>query len=455
MRAGAGPPTIEQLAARADGLGRIQHDPALINDWEFFDLIHRTNRIFTELGGGVVGVAGLMSPYTNSRLIRQAHETHIAARYPPRATPFAPRAPGKRIRVGFLGADFFWQATALLMIGMVELIDREAFELFAYDFGGGQPSSYRERSLKAYDHFIDIRALSDADAARRIHDNGIDVLIHLRGVLDSRLGVLALRPAPVQVQYLYYPCTSGAWFMDYMIADDFVVPPGQERFYTETIVRLPGCYQPNDNRRPLPVPARRDELGLPREAVVLANFGQPAKITPDVFDIWARLLRADPRRMLWLLGFPHAPAHEANLRREAAVRGLAQERIVFAPFADYQIHLTRLAAADLVLDTYPCGGHTVTSDALWAGTPVLTTVGDIFASRVAGSLNRAVGLEAFNAANLDQYGEIAETLLSNPEKLTEARAHLERGRSHFDLFNPVLYAAHFGDALKMMAQARP
>lgn len=452
LRSGGGPPDLAQLTARADGLAKVQGDPALVNDWEFFDLIHRANRTFTQLGGGIVGIAGLNSPYTSSRLIRQAHETHIAARYPEVPSRFVPRPPTGRLRVGFVGADFFWQATALLMIGVVEQLDRAAFEVFAYDFGGGGPSPYRDRSVAAFDRFADIRALTDDEAAQRIHDDGIDVLIHLRGVIDTRLGIFAQRPAPVQVQYLYYPCTSGAWFMDYMIADDIVVPPEQEPFYTEKIVRLSGCYQPNDNRRALPPARDRDSFGLPPDAVVMANFGQPAKITPDVFDVWAALLRSDSRRILWLLKFPDAPAHEANLRREGALRGVDQSKLIFAPFDDYPVHLARLARADLVLDTFPCGGHTVTSDALWAATPVLTLKGEIFASRVAASLIHATGLDNFITTNLEDYAQRAEALLAGPDQLNRARKHLEAGRTTFDLFNTALYANRFGELLNGIAR---
>ena len=450
LRAGDGPPTLAQLIARADGLGKIQSDPALINDWAFFDLIHRANRTFTELGGGIVGIAALNSPYTNSRLIRQAHETHIAARHPRTPSRFAARPPARRLRVGLVGADFFWQATALLLIGVIEQMDRAAFELIAYDFGGGGPSPYRARSVAAFDRFTDIRAMSDDEAAQRIYDDGIDVLVHLRGVIDTRLGIFAERPAPIQVQYLYYPCTSGAWFMDYIIADAIVAPPEHDRFYTETIARLPGCYQPNDNRRAMP----RDlgDFGLPPGAVVMANFGQPAKITPDVFDVWARLLRRDPRRLLWLLKFPDAPTHETNLRREAAVRGVDQSQIRFAPFDDYDVHLARLARADLILDTFPCGGHTVTSDALWAGTPLLTLMGEIFASRVAASLLHATGLGHFVTDSLDAYADRAEALLSDPGALTSARAHLQAGRTTFDLFDTALYAQRFGALLDGIAR---
>lgn len=452
LRVGDSPPSVSQLITRAEGLGKIQGDPALVNDWEFFDLIHRANRTFTELGGGIVGIASLNSPYMTSALIRQAHEAHIATRYPKAPSRFAARSSSGRLRVGFVGADFYWQATALLMVGVVECMDRAAFELYAYDFGGGGPSPYRRRSVAAFDRFIDIRAMTNDDAAQRIYDDRIDVLIHLRGVIDSRLGVFALRPCPVQVQYLYYPCTTGAWFMDYMIADDFVAPPGHEGFYTEKLLRLPGCYQPNDSRRLLPATLGREDFGLSRDRVVMANFGQPAKITPDVFDVWARLLRRDPRRILWLLRFPDAPAHEINLRREAAVRGMDQSRIIFAPFAEYSVHLARLACADLVLDTFPCGGHTVTSDALWAGAPVLTIAGETFASRVAGSLIGAVGLDDFITADLDAYDARAEALLTDPTRLAAARAHLTVGRMGFDLFNTALYARRFSELLQSIAR---
>ena len=457
LSAGTDPPNRDMLQKRAAMLSQFQTDPNLLNncDWEFFDLIHRANRTYTELGGGLVGVAALLSTQMDQRLLLQSHRNFIAANHPFTPSQFKARKPGKRLRIGFIGADFFWQATSLLMLGMVEALNRADFEVFGYDFGGGEPSEYRTRTINAFDHFTDIREMDDATAAGRIYSDKVDVLIHLRGILQGRMGVMALRPSPIQAQYLYYPCTTGAWFIDYMVADAFTIPAGHERFYSERIARLPGCYQPNDSNRPMPGPSTRADFDLPKDAVVMANFGQPAKITPQMFDVWCRLLRGDPNRILWLLGFPEGPRQEANLRREAAIWDIAQDRIRFAPYGAYSLHLARIRCADLMLDTFPCGQHTGASDALWAGTPMLTVAGETFASRVAGSLLTDVGLGVFITDSLEAYAERADAMLRDPGLIARAKAHLDQGRARFDLFNPTLYAQRFGALVKEMVVAGP
>jgi len=351
----------------------------------------------------------------------------------------------KPLRIGFLGGDFHGQATTYLIVGVIEAHDRAKLQYVGYNFGpagGAGPLGARVRS--AFDVFHDIATLSNREIAKRIAADEIDVLLFLRGPADPRAAVLAMRPAPLQLAYLYYPGDFGFPLVDGLIADSIVIPPALQHHYSEPILYLPRCYQPNDAKRPLPQPLLRAEAGLPDHAVVLANFAQSYKITPEAFDVWCALLGDHPHCVLWLLD-TH-PAVVRNLRREASRRGVDPSRLFFAPLADTPLHLSRLACADVVLDTWPYGGHTGTSDALWAGVPVVARSGETFASRVAVSLLHSVGLAELAADDDAQYSRIVGTLITDTARRAALHDHLTRGRKTFALFDPVGYARDF-DAL--------
>jgi predicted O-linked N-acetylglucosamine transferase (SPINDLY family) len=365
------------------------------------------------------------------------------------------RPPGrnahKPLRIGFLGGDFHGQATTYLMIGLVETHDRARLQYIAYNYGpmsGAGPLVARVRS--AFDVFHDVATLSNSEIAKRITADDIDVLLFLRGPADTRAAVLAMRPAPVQLAYLYYPGGFGFPLVDGLIADSIVVPPALRHNYSEPILYLPRCYQPNDAKRPLPQPLSRHEAGLPEHAVVLANFAQSYKITPATFDVWCTLLRDHPHCLLWLLD-TH-PTAVRNLRKEASLRGVDPARLFFAPLADTPLHLSRLACADLVLDTWPYGGHTGTSDALWAGVPVVARSGETFASRVAVSLLHSVGLDELAAHDDARYCRIASALITDTTRRAALHDHLTRGRATFGLFDPVGYARDFDALLTRIVQ---
>ena len=280
--------------------------------------------------------------------------------------------------------------------------------LSAVSFGPPSRHPMRDRLTAAFDRFLDVRALSDQEIARQLRALEVDIAIDLKGyTTDSRPGILRWRPCPVQVNYLGYPGTMGADYIDYLIADPVVIPPGSEPFYSERVVRLPDCYQPNDRQRRIAVatPGRR-EAGLPENGFVFCCFNNNYKLTPDVFSLWMRLLHRVEGSVLWLLEDNAAAA--ANLRREAAARDIDPSRLVFAPRADLPDHLARHRLADLFLDTLPVNAHTTASDALWAGLPVLTCVGEAFAGRVAASLLRAAGLPEL----VKDYGWL--TILAKP-----------------------------------------
>jgi predicted O-linked N-acetylglucosamine transferase (SPINDLY family) len=340
-----------------------------------------------------------------------------------------------RIRLGYLSGDFQQHATAHLMAELFEHHDRNRFEVIAYSYGPNDASPMRARLHRAFDRFVDVAALSHRAAAERIHQDKIGILVELKGYTQhARPQIPAFRPAPVQVSYLGYPATMGADFIDYLMADRFVVPSTEQAFFSEKVVQLPGCYQVNDRTREIAVTARsRTDRGLPTNGFVFCSFNNSYKITPVMFDIWMRLLRAVPGSVLWLL--EANPLVSRNLRAEAERRGVDPDRLVFAPIASSADHVARHRNADLFLDTLPCNAHTTASDALWAGLPVLTCAGSAFASRVAASLLAAVGLPELITTSLTDYERTALAMARDPRRLTELRATLQRNRDTSPLFD--------------------
>ncbi|MBI2311686.1 MAG: tetratricopeptide repeat protein [Betaproteobacteria bacterium] len=354
-----------------------------------------------------------------------------------------------RLRVGYLSADFRIHPVAHQTAELFELHDRSRFEIFGYSYGPDDGSPIRARLAGAFDRFSDIRALSIEDAARQIHADRIDVLVDLTGYTQyCRPAILALRPAPVQVNYLGYPGTLGADFVDYLITDKFVSPPDQAPFYAEKPVYLL-VYQANDRQRPAAAQPARSEHGLPEKAFVFSCFNQSFKILPEVFEVWMRLLRALPESVLWLSR--SNPWASENLQREAGKRGVAAARLVFAPkLAGLDQHLARIGLADLFLDTLPYNAHATASDALWAGVPLLTCAGNTFSSRVAGSLLHAVGLPEMVTGSLGEYEARALHLATHPQELAAIREKLGRNRLSAPLFDSERFTRHLEAAYRAM-----
>jgi len=354
----------------------------------------------------------------------------------------------KKIRLGYLCAEFRRHAMGFLIRELLERIDRSAFEVVAYDIGKDDGSGERTAFLAAFDAVVDLSAFGDRDAAGRIAADAVGILIDLNGYSGgARVGIPALRPAPVQVSYIGYPGSMGAPFVDYILGDPVVLPMERQEYYDERIVQLPLCYLPNDSQRHRHGPApERAALGLP-EGFVFCCFNTVQKITPAIFNIWMRLLRAVPDSVLWLLARGRAVD---NLRQAAVERGVAAERIVCAPRLAMPEHLARLPCADLFLDTLPYNAHTIAADALWEGLPVLTCAGETFAGRVAASLLTAAGLPEFIAASLDEYEAAALDLARHPERLAAARARL-RARNA-PLFDMARQARDIGSAYRLMWQ---
>lgn len=365
--------------------------------------------------------------------------------------PVAPRALPQRLRVGFVSADFHQHATAVLMAEVFEKLDRSRFEISFYSHGPEDGTPMRERLKRAADHFIEASGLSDLEVAQCIRRDNIDVLVDLKGhTRDSRLAIMAYRAAPVQATFLGFPGTTGADFIDYFIGDDIVSPLSHAAHYSEKLALMPRCYQPNDRQRPLPAPMTRAQAGLPEGALVLCGFNQPFKLSPEVFDVWCRLLHQRPDAVLWLLQWNGtAPA---KLREEAAARGIAPERLVFAPKIGLASHISRLALADLFIDTWPCNGHTTASDALWAGVPVVTYAGPSFASRVAASLLKDVGLPELACNTLADYERQIQALAGDPARRKALQEHLVEARDTAPLFDSTGYTRDFGNLLWAMAE---
>jgi protein O-GlcNAc transferase len=339
-----------------------------------------------------------------------------------------------RLRLGLVSADFRTHATSILIVQTLERLPRERFEVVLYSHGSDDGTPLRQRMLAAADRFVDCTEMNATEQAARIQDDGIALLVDLSGYTAStRLGVFALRPAPVQVLWLAYPSTIGGDFVDYVVGDPVLTPLAHAEDFSERIAQLPLCYEPTDERREHPEPLTRLECGLPEQAFVYACFNQSYKITENVFSRWCRILHRVPGSVLWLL-VPQAEI-QAALRARAAERGIGSERVIFAPFVTPLQHLARLPQADLFLDTFPYGAHTTCSDALWMGLPVLTQIGRSFSARVAASLLNAVGLPGMAVEDEPTYEERAVVLATQPGELQRMRAHLRERRSTLPLFD--------------------
>ena len=347
-----------------------------------------------------------------------------------------------KIRIGYYSADFYNHATTYLIAELLERHDKSKFELIAFSFGPDKKDEMRSRVFKAFDQFIDVVAKSDKSVAQLSRELGIDIAVDLKGLTHgTRLGIFSYNAAPIQVSYLGYPGTLGADYIDYLIADKILIPQESQKEYSEKIVYLPNSYQVNDRQKVIAsTQFTKQELGLPQEDFVYCCFNNNYKITPDVFDSWVRILKAVDASVLWLL--EDNPATAINLQKEAARRGIDPSRLVFAKRMDLPEHLARHKAADLFLDTLPYNAHTTASDALWAGLPVLTCMGESFASRVAASLLNAIGLPELATQTQEEYETLAIELATNPVKLKAIKVKLERNRLTTPLFDTQLFTKH-------------
>jgi predicted O-linked N-acetylglucosamine transferase (SPINDLY family) len=340
----------------------------------------------------------------------------------------------RRLRIAYLSSDLREHAVSYLMAGIFEAHDRSRFEIYGISTGIDDRSAMRQRIEASFDHWLDAAGLQDAAIGAWMVERSIDLLVDLNGhTSGGRRALLAQRCAPLQVNYLGYPGTAGAAFMDYLIADEIVIPPESRQHYSEQVVYLPGCFQANDDKRSAVATCSRAEAGLPADGFVFCSFNNSHKFNPVMFDIWCRLLRAVPGSVLWTA--LSGETARANLRREAEARGVDAARLLFAGQQPYARHLGRLRHADLFLDTLPFNAGATASDALWAGLPLITCLGDAFAARMAGSLLHALALPELITENLAGYEGLALELASNPARLAGLRARLDTNRRTSPLFD--------------------
>jgi len=379
---------------------------------------------------------------------KQAGENLIKEDFPPRTDlgPIPAVVMREKIRIGYFSADFREHPVSQLIAEVFELHDKERFETFAFSFGPDIQDEMRARVTCTFDEFIDVRMMSDKDVARLSREKGIDIAVDLTGFsTHSRTAIFCYRAAPVQVNYLGYPGTMSAPYMDYIIGDATVIPEEDASHYSEVVVYLPYCYQPNDNKRQISERAfPRDTLGLPEDGFVFCCFNNSYKITPQVFTVWMQLLQNVDGSVLWLMGGNQAL--EQNLCEEAARYGIDGTRLVFAERFPIEEHLARHRAADLFLDTLPYNAHTTASDALWAGLPVLTQADASFASRVAASLLRAMELPELITNSREQYEALALELALDSDRLSLIKNKLQKNRLTTPLFDTKSYTRYLEEA---------
>jgi predicted O-linked N-acetylglucosamine transferase (SPINDLY family) len=431
--------------------GIIAQTSAYVCDWR------RRDRFAKNLGEGIRAGKRVVTPFAFLALSdNPADQLACAATFARDRYRAAPalwrgeRYRHRRIRVAYLSADFQDHATAVLMAELLERHDRKKFEIFGVSFGPDSKSAMRERLKAGFERFADVRGKSDAEVADLVRKSEIDIAIDLNGYTQQcRPGVFARRPAPIQVNYLGYPGTMGVDFIDYILADSFVIPPDQRQYYAEKVVCLPDSYQANDTKRRIAERGpTRAEAGLPERGFVFCCFNNSYKINAESFDRWMRLLGGVQGSVLWLLARDAVTA--ANLRREAGARGVDPGRLIFAPRVKPQDYLARYRLADLFLDTLPYNAHTTASDALWMGVPVLSRAGGTFAGRVAGSLLHAIGLPELVVQTGEDYERLALELATQPGRFAAIRAKLAANRRTAPLFDADRFRRHIEAAYGAM-----
>ena len=432
--------------------GLRRHARMQVCDWVDFDVD------VTHLQAGIERQELVSQPFPLLALLesgashRRAAELYVREECPPsHALPVIPARPRHhRIRIGYFSADFRDHPVATLAAELFETHDRSRFEITAFSFGPDTQDTMRRRMEGAFDRFMDVRGSSNEDIALLARSLEIDIAVDLMAFTQNcRPRIFALRAAPVQVNFLGYPGTMGAPYMDYLVADRTLIPEGSRSHYSEKIIYLPHSYQVNDARRPVAdVSFTREELGLPPAGFVFCCFNNSYKITPGTFDRWMRILRRVEGSVLWLLEDNASVAN--NLRREAVRRNVPAERLIFAKRVPMPEHLARLRAGDLFIDTLPYNAHTTASEALWVGLPVVTCLGETFAGRVAASLLHAIDLPELITSHPEQFVELVVELATDARRLARIRQKLADHRLTTPLFDARLFARHIESAYTLI-----
>ncbi|MDA8689312.1 tetratricopeptide repeat protein, partial [Rhodobacteraceae bacterium] len=437
----------------ADAKSQYLHQMAHICDWSW------ANEAFDGLEK--LGVEGdSVAPFTTLAM-QDAPDRHrlrsinyTKNNYPQikTPTPFKPSGKLDRLNIGYFSADFHNHATMYLMGKIFELHNKNRFQIFAFSYGPDSQDTLRKKLMTAVDVFHDVRRMNDLQMVELARAEKLDIAIDLKGFTqNSRLAPFSYGLAPVQISYLGYPGTLGADFIDYIIADPVLIPENKRQYYSENVIYLPNTYQPTDNTRKISDKAIiRSEMGLPDNGFIFCCFNNNYKISPKEFDIWMRLLAKVKGSVLWLL--KSNKWAEQNLQKEAEIRGISADRLVFADRVPQAEHLARQSLADLFIDTFNCNAHTTASDALWAGLPLVTKLGESFAARVAGSLLNAIGLPELITESEDSYEALILDLATNPRKLFKIKKKLSENRLTMPLFNTEKYTRHLENGYQQAYQ---
>ena len=440
------------LAIKPDFAGaesQMLHQRQHICDWREYD---RPASDFERLGVTTKAVPpfSMLSIEDNSerQMLRSQNFSREIYKQVPRPLPVKPNARPERLRIGYFSADFKTHPMSYLLVRMLELHDRSSFEIHAFSFSKSDRSQIQNRIIAAVDEFHDVRDLSDPDIYSMARESGIDIAIDLMGhTKETRLGLFSQRIAPVQITFLGFPGTTGADFMDYIIADDVLIPEEFQSFYTEKIIRLPDTYLPTDNTSEISeVTITKSQFGLPEDGFVFCCFNNNYKISPQEFDIWMRLLDKIDGSVLWLA--KSNKWAEQNLRKEAVARGIDPSRLVLTEKLPHYEHLARHKCADLFIDTFNYNAHTTASEALWVGLPVVTKIGNQFAARVAASLLNAVGLPELITETETDYEALILKLARNPDILATVKEKLDANRLTLPLFDTNRYTRNFENGLE-------
>ena len=425
-------------------LGNLIHTKMHLCDWDKF------HTLINQLTESIVKHEIATAPFItlalidNPELQKQSAEIYLNDKHPisnvlPKVSLYPKH---QKIRIGYFSADFHNHATMHLMAEFFESHDKDKFELIAFSFGPDQQDEWRQKAISSFDQFIDVRTKSDIEVASIARELAIDIAVDLKGFTqDARVSIFAHRAAPIQVNYLGYPGTMGAQYIDYIIADPILIAADKRQYYSEKIAYLPNSYQVNVKERLISDKAiSRKDVGLPENDFVFCSFNNNYKITPDIFDRWMRILQSVEGSVLWLLKSNDTTI--VNLKKEAEFRGVDSSRLVFASFLPIEEHLKRIQLADLFLDTLPYNAHTTASDALRVGLPVITQIGESFVSRVVASLLNTVGLPELITATPKAYESLAIELATNPEQLEKIKTKLVGNLSTSPLYNTKLFAHH-------------
>ncbi|MDA9896227.1 tetratricopeptide repeat protein [Amylibacter sp.] len=433
--------SLEPSNAKLRSLKLFQQ--AKICDWK---ALEEDRPLWSRLGvsGKAVEAFALLSFEDAPERHRLRSENYAKEHFPVKSTKQfeKPSQMPKRLRIGYFSADFKEHPASYLMFKIIECHDRSLFDVYGYSIGQPKLDKMREKISGAFDVFKDIHSSSDIEALKTIHNDKIDIAIDLTGYTkDSRTNLFSSRLAPVQINYLGYPGTLGADFMDYIVADQNLIPEAFQEFYIEKQIYLPHTYWPTNNIQAISQKVQtKEDMGLPSDGFVFCCFNNNYKISPKEFDIWMRLMGKVEGSVLWLLKSNKWAEH--NMKREVEARGVSADRVVFAERVENSEHLARHRLADLFLDTFNYNAHTTASDALWAGLPLVTKLGKGFATRVAGSLLNAVGLPELITHNENDYEALILELATNPKKLNKIKKKLEVNRLSKPLFNTEQYTKH-------------